>query len=71
MTCPDVTDAGGGIMTRIPGRPRSDVYLETFIVTWAKHFRQHERVTRGASVPAQLIATNIQGEPIVRVMFHS
>jgi hypothetical protein len=50
----------------------ADVYLETFMVTsWAEHLRQHERLTRGDRDLAQLIATNSQGEPIVRHLIHT
>jgi Transmembrane secretion effector len=51
---------------------RADVYLETFIVpSWAEHLRQHARLTRGDSALAEVIATNIQSEPIVRHLIHA
>jgi hypothetical protein len=45
----------------------ADVFLETFLVTsWAEHFRQHERFTRGDSdVEAAQVRRHVEGEPLV------
>jgi hypothetical protein len=42
---------------------RTDAYLETFVVTsWAERLHQHERMTRGDSALAHLIADEHPGQ---------
>jgi Transmembrane secretion effector len=46
---------------------RSDVYLETFLVSsWAEHLRQHERFTLGDRELEERIAARVQGQPAIR-----
>jgi MFS family permease len=46
---------------------RSDVYLETFLVSsWAEHLRQHERFTIGDRELEEGIASLLQGQPAIR-----
>src|SRR5262249_54080070 len=46
---------------------RSDMYLETFLVSsWAEHLRQHERVTLGDRELEGRIAALAQGRPAIR-----
>src|SRR5262249_23278564 len=46
---------------------RSDLYLETFLVSsWAEHLRQHERLTLGDRELEENIAALVEGQPTIR-----
>src|SRR5262245_34614428 len=46
---------------------RSDVYVESFVVTsWSEHLRQHERLTRADTEVVRAVRRQAFGEPAVR-----
>jgi MFS family permease len=46
---------------------RSDVYIESFVVTsWSEHLRQHERLTRADTEAERAVFSQTIGEPTVR-----
>jgi MFS family permease len=51
---------------------RSDVYVESFLVTsWAEHLRQHERLTRADSALEQAVRGHTRGEPRIRHLIYA
>src|SRR5262249_21612689 len=51
---------------------RSDVYLETFVVSsWAEHLRQHERFTRADQALEERISKYLSKEPQVRHLIYA